>query len=76
MYEDIIRMKLREERINAGYSQQKLAELTGIDDSLIAKIEVGRRKPDVNTIGKLAEFYGVSLDWLFGLGKKDSKKNS
>ena len=70
MYEEIIRIKLKTEREKAGYSQQQLAELTGIDDSLIAKIETGKRKPDVETIGLLAEFFGVSLDWLFGLGRR------
>ena len=67
MFEEIIRTRLTECRVKAGYSQQKLADLTGLDDSLIAKIEVGLRKSDVNTIGLLAEFYGVSIDWLFGL---------
>lgn len=70
MYSDIIRMRLAEERKNAGYTQQQLAELTGIDDSLIAKTEVGKRKPDTEMIGKLAEFFGISTDYLFGLGPK------
>lgn len=71
MYSEIIKLRLREERKLSGYSQQKLAELTGIDDSLIAKIEIGKRKPDAETIGKLATFYGITTDYLFGLGQKN-----
>lgn len=70
MYNEIIRLRLKEERKNAGYSQKMLSELTGIDDSLIAKIEVGIRKPDAETIGKLASFYGISTDYLFGIGTR------
>lgn len=74
MYSEIIRLRLKEERSNAGYTQQQLSELTGLDDSLIAKIEVGKRKPDVETVGKLASFYGISTDYLYGLGQKNPKQ--
>ncbi len=70
MYSELVKQRLKQERIEAGYSQTKLSELTGLDDSLIGKIETGLRKPDVETIGKLAEFYCISVDWLFGLGQK------
>lgn len=70
MYTEFVVKRLVAERLEAGYSQTKLAELTGIDDSLIGKMEVGLRKPDIETVGKLAEFYGISTDWLFGLGQK------
>lgn len=74
MYSEIIRIRLRDERISAGYSQQQLANLTGIDDSKIAKIELGIQKPDVDTVGKLASFYQVSTDYFYGLGKKEIKQ--
>lgn len=73
MYSDIIRIRLRAERELAGYSQQNVADRTGIDDSIIAKIEIGTRKPDVETVGKLATFYEVSTDYLYGLGPKNKK---
>lgn len=74
MYTEFVQNRLRQERIHAGYSQKKLAELTGLDDSLIGKIEIGLRKPDIETVGTLAEFFGVSVDWLFGLGQRHPKE--
>lgn len=76
MYTEFVVNRLIAERTEAGYSQAKVAELTGLDKSLIGKIEVGLRKPDIETVGKLAEFYGISVDWLFGLGQKRPPNNS
>lgn len=70
MYEEIIIQKLKKERKEAGYTQEYVAEKTGIPRSTIAKIETGKQRPDAETIGKLAEFYCVSTDWLYGIGKK------
>lgn len=69
MYNEIVRLKLVEERNRAGYTQRQLSELSGVHKSIIAKIEAGQRNPDPETIGALAEFYGVSIDYLFGLGR-------
>jgi transcriptional regulator with XRE-family HTH domain len=76
MFNEIIRIRLRTERNEAGYTQQQLADLTGIDDSLLAKIEAGTRKPDPETIGKLAVFYGITTDYIFGLGTKKQNDKS
>ena len=70
IYQEIIRQRLIAERKIAGYSQQELADQIQELQSKIAKIESGNRMPDVEIIGKLAEFYGISTDWLFGLGQK------
>ena len=70
MYEEIIIQKLKSERNKAGYTQEEVAEKTGIPRTMLAKIETGKQRPDAETIGKLAEFYCVSTDWLFGIGKK------
>ena len=70
MYSEIVRKRLMEERKIAGYSQRELAEKIKEPQSKLAKIELGTQAPDAETIGKLAEFYSVSTDWLFGLGQK------
>lgn len=78
-YDEIIRIRLKAERMEAGYSQKQLADFTGLDDSMIGKIEVGLRKPDTQTLGILANFYGLSLDYFFGFSAKkelpEIKKN-
>lgn len=70
MYEKIIRERLIELRKSGGYTQKDLEEKTGLDRIKIAKIEAEIQKPDVETIGVLAEFYDVSIDYIFGLGKQ------
>lgn len=70
MYSEIIVQKLKIARQEIGYTQRQVAERTGIHHITLAKIESGARMPDVETLGKLAELYEVSFDWLFGVGKK------
>ena len=42
-------------------SQQEVADYLGITRQAYSHYEVGRRKPDYETLLKLAEFYGVSV---------------
>ena len=56
--------KLRKEK---GWSQQKLAEKTGLSFNAITKIEQGLAKhPTLKTLLKLADVFEVSLDELVG----------
>ena len=55
-------------------SQKELAERTGISQSTIAKIEIGRNEATSNTIRKLADFFNVTADYL--LGRTDDFKPS
>ena len=50
--------KLREER---GWSQRKLAEITGIKQPQIARIEMGRQTPTLETLWKLADALGAEV---------------
>lgn len=42
-------------------SQQEVADYLGITRQAYSHYEVGRRKPDYETLLKLSEFYGVSV---------------
>ena len=54
-------------RKQKGWSQQKLAEKTGLSFNAITKIEQGLAKhPTLKTLIKLADVFGVSLDGLVG----------
>ena len=64
MYTEIFAAKLKQARKDAGYTQEQVAELTGIKRSTIASYEIGRTEPDLETLAKLADFYVVSIDWL------------
>lgn len=59
-------LDLRKER---GISQQQVAEAIGISQSTIAKIEIGRNEATASTIRKLADFFGVSSDYILGLSE-------
>lgn len=54
--------QLRRER---GLTQKKVAMAVGITQSAYAMIERGRRYPRKDTMKKLADFFGLSVDELF-----------
>jgi len=52
---------LREDR---DMRQSDLAEATGIDQRTISNYETGKTSPDAYSLIKLADFFGVSIDYL------------
>lgn len=48
-------------RFKAGMSQKELADLTGIDQSDISKIERGSANPSINTLNRLAKAMNMEL---------------
>jgi predicted transcriptional regulator len=59
---------LRHARRSAGLTQRALAASTGIPQETIARIEVGRSDPRVETLDRLLEGCGYSLEHLPRLG--------
>jgi transcriptional regulator with XRE-family HTH domain len=53
--------RLRRIREQAGYSQQDLADNSGVSQHTISEIELGRRKPQGRTLRKLAKALDVSV---------------
>lgn len=58
--------RLRELREGQRYSQAELAERIGLSQSQIGQMEIGKRMPSIETAILLSDFFGVSLDYLFG----------
>ncbi len=56
--------KLRELRTEAGLSQERLGEITGLDRTYISGIERGVRNPSLRNIEKLAKALKVSVSEL------------
>lgn len=56
------RLKILREAKNL--SQQRLAIEMNVSQTMISKYELGRAEPDINTIRKFAEYFGVSSDYL------------
>lgn len=55
-----------------GYTQQKLADETGIKQENISRWEANKVIPNIDFCVQLADFYGISVDELIGheIGKK------
>lgn len=51
-------------RKQKGYSQQKVALDLAISREALSYYENGKRSPDVDTLVKLSDYYGVSIDFL------------
>lgn len=62
----VMRMKnnLRKLRRERGLTQISLQMKTGIEQSLLSKYETGERVPPTDALLILADFYGVSLDYI------------
>lgn len=60
-------MRLKELRQNLGYTQSKLAEKLNISRSAIAMYETNASEPDFELTAHIADFFGVSIDYLLGL---------
>lgn len=67
MYKEVFPERIKKARTEAGYTQQQVADLTQISRSNIAKYESGTLEPTLETLGTLAQFYNVSLNWLLGV---------
>ena len=66
MYKEAFAQKLIKARKDAGYTQRDVAKVLNVSNGTIAGWEIGRTEPDIETIGKLTDLYGVSADWLIG----------
>lgn len=58
--------RLRELRAEQGVSQIMLAESLGVSKGIISLWENGLREPTLSNLVALADFFGVTLDYLTG----------
>ena len=57
---------LRELRIQKGLTQAELSKTLQVSASSIGMYEQGRREPDNETLGRIANFFNVTTDYLLG----------
>lgn len=60
------RKKLIELRKNKKWYQTDVAEKIGVARATYGAYEQGNRQPDFDTLERLADLYGVSVDYLLG----------
>ncbi len=58
--------RLKEVREKAGFSRQDLADRLEVSYYTVSKYETEERKPDIDTLAKIASIFAVSLDYLLG----------
>lgn len=59
-------------RTNANKKRQKVADDLNISRASLEYYEKGKRKPDIELLAKIADYYDVSADYLLGLSNAKS----
>ena len=71
-YESNLRERLIQLRMEARLSQNELAERLGVSRSAIRGWEIGETLPGARPLMILADYYGVSVDYI--LGREEMEK--
>ena len=58
--------RIRDVREDMDLRQIDVAKATGIDQKTLSNYETGRTNPDSYALIKLADFFGVTIDYLVG----------
>ena len=66
-----MKLRIRDLREDADLTQQDIAKILDCDQSLYSKYEREERMLPLHLADKLADYYGVSVDYL--LGRTDLK---
>lgn len=62
----ILGNKIAELRKEKGMTQESLANALGVSNQAVSKWEANQSCPDIQLLPQLADFFGVTLDNLFG----------
>ncbi len=68
--------KIRELREDRDLRQIDVSNTTGIDQKTLSNYETGRTNPDSYAIIKLAEFFGVTCDYLLGVTDRNLRNTN
>ena len=61
--------RIKEIRQAKQIRQIDLAKALGVSQSTLSTWESGRYEPDLSTLNKLADFFGVPIDYILGRGQ-------
>ncbi len=59
--------RLKELRIENGFTQQSIAEKLGIKQQSYARYEIGSGEPSLQTLVYITKIFGVTSDYLLGI---------
>ncbi|MBO5339943.1 MAG: helix-turn-helix transcriptional regulator [Oscillospiraceae bacterium] len=63
--------RLQELKMKRNIMQKDVAEAIGVPLRTYQRYEYGEREPQLSTLIRMADFYGVSLDYLAGRTDKE-----
>lgn len=63
--------RIAELRKQMQMSQSKLGEILGVAPNTICNWEMGNRQPDNDSLIKMADLFGVSIDFILGRNADD-----
>ena len=61
-----MQLRLKELRLEKNLTQEKLAEAVGCSKGAYSKYETGKRDPSIILLIRLADYFGVSVDYILG----------
>ena len=64
--------RLKERRKEKRLTQKELSERLNVSKATVAMWETGKREPDFAMTQRLADFFGVSTDYLIGKENKET----
>ena len=68
MRTEILRFgRIRDMRTDRGLTQSQIAKLLHVSQNTYSQYEIGTTRFPLDVVIKLAEYYGVSVDYLVGL---------
>ena len=54
----------RKLRKGFGLTQKQMAKILHVSRTAVSNYERGRMEPSIQTLKDIAQFFGISLDWL------------
>lgn len=70
---ELLGLRVKKFRKQKKLTQEKLAEIIGVDNGYISKLEVGQNFPSITTLEKIADVLDVELYELFRYTNYKSK---
>ena len=67
---------IKKYRLAAGMKQVELCRIVGITQGALSGWENGKYEPDLKSLNKMAELFGVTIDQLMGYAPSDEKKEA
>ncbi len=73
---EMIKNRIRDLREDLDLRQIDVASATGIDQKTLSNYETGKTNPDSYSVIRLAEFFGVTTDYLLGYASTNIRTNT